>query len=123
MQFHRLSSNRLGIKILGGTVLALGALTASVMPALASPNSNLAVTSDFIAYSGQGFTGNHVDIDTCGGHNMPFALGSYQWLNRGQSALLYNTTDEQGTPVTTLPADHAEQMATPVGWKSIFIVC
>ena len=118
-----MKSRQLGLRALAGTVVALGALAASVTPALAEPASPDASTSIFIAYSGTGYTGTPTDISGCGGHNMPYPVKSYQWLNRGQSGRMYNTANEQGAAATVLPADHAEQQSTPVGWKSIFIVC
>jgi len=118
-----MKSRQLGLRALAGTVVALGALAASVTPALAEPASPDASTSIFIAYSGTGYTGTPTDISGCGGHNMPYPVKSYQWLNRGQSGRMYNSANEQGAAATVLPADHAEQQSTAVGWKSIFIVC
>lgn len=123
MKPFRSSGSRLGFRAVASAVVVVGALVASVTPALAAPNSPDAVTSEFIAYSQSNFTGTATIIDGCGGHNMPYPVGSYEWINRGQSARLYNLANEQGTTVAQLAADTAASSSTGVGWKSIFIVC
>ncbi len=117
MQSRRFRSGRPALKVLAGTFVALGVLTASVSPAVA------AETSIFIAYSGSGFSGKVTNINGCGTHNMPYAVGSYQWLARGQSGRMYNVKNASGVTVAILDSGTDTSSSKGVGWKSIFIVC
>lgn len=122
-------------KILVGALLATGALAASASSAVATPvhpattSARPAVitphaeTSIFIAYSAKGFGGKTTNISGCGVHNMPYALGSYDWIARGQSAYMYNVANAAGTIQTTLGSGTNADSLNPVGWKSLFIVC
>ncbi|HEX6468293.1 MAG TPA: MiAMP1 family antimicrobial peptide [Streptosporangiaceae bacterium] len=92
-------------------------LTASVSPAAA------AETSIFIAYSKPGHTGTQRNINGCGPHNMPYPVGSYEWVARGQSGKMYNVSNAAGVSVATLASDTNASSSRGVGWKSIFIVC
>lgn len=135
MQFHRFRAGRPAPKVLVGTLVALGALTAAVSPAAAAPVHPAAVsvrpaavtpdaeTSIFIAYSGKGFSGKTTNVNGCGVHNFTYALGSYDWVARGQSAYLYNVANAAGTIVATLGSGTNADSMSGVGWKSIFIVC
>jgi hypothetical protein len=135
MRSRRFGNGYLGAKLLAGSVIALSAVAASVTPALASPAvqshvsaraetlSSAAETSIFIAYSGRNQTGKVTNINGCGGHNMPYAVGSYAWVARGQSAFLYNSANEGGTITGRLGAGTNANSNSPVGWKSILIIC
>jgi hypothetical protein len=133
MQSHQLRSGRRVLKVLVGTAVALGALTASVPPALAAPipsaaSGRLAVvtpddeTSIFIAYPYGDFNGVPVNVSGCGPHDLPY-VWSYQWIGRGQSGFMYNLPGERGIREATLPSNGNTSSPSPVGWESIFIVC
>jgi hypothetical protein len=82
-----------------------------------------AETSIFVAYSKANHTGTATNINGCGVHNMPYAVGSYEWIARGQSARMYNVANASGTTVATLGSATSASSSTGVGWKSMFIVC
>lgn len=84
--------------------------------------SSAAYASQYVAYEGPGFTGRSVVIDRCGPSNIPFH-GSYKWYGDGQSGRMYNQPDAQGVAHFELASDRNAEQRTPVGWKSIFIVC
>jgi hypothetical protein len=111
---------RIGRSALAVMLAAIGALA---MLAVSGPSASAAETSIFIAYPQTGFGGNPVDINGCGGHNLPTTVNSYQWVARGQTGYMYNQTNEQGVIETTLSSDQDASQKTHVGWKSIFIVC
>lgn len=88
--------------------------------AIATPDAE---TSIFIAYSKTNFGGKFTNINGCGGHDMPYAVGSYQWVAKGQSSFLYNQTKEQGVITGRLGSGTNADSKNPVGWKSILIIC
>src|SRR3712207_2070863 len=96
-------------------VLALTAATVAV-------GTGAAYASQYVAYEGPGFSGRSVVIDACGMSNIPFH-GSYRWYGDGQSGRMYNQPNAQGAAHFTLASDRNAEQRTPVGWKSIFIVC
>ncbi|MEU7890283.1 MiAMP1 family antimicrobial peptide [Microbispora bryophytorum] len=85
-------------------------------------SAGAAYASQYVAYEGPGFSGRSMVIDRCGMSNIPFH-GSYRWYGDGQSGRMYNQPDAQGVAHFTLAADRNAEQRTPVGWKSIFIVC
>lgn len=117
MRSRRFRSGRPAVKALASVFVALGMLAATVSPAVA------AETSIFIAYSAKNFGGKITDINGCGVHNMPYAVGSYQWLARGQSGRMYNVKNAAGATVAVLGSGTDASSSKGVGWKSIFIVC
>ncbi len=54
--------------------------------------------------------------------NIPFH-GSYKWYGDGQSGRMYNQPNAQGVAHFTLDSARNAEQRTPVGWRSIFIVC
>jgi hypothetical protein len=99
-------------------IFLLPALTAGIIVITAGA----AHASQYIAYEGQGFTGRSVAITACGVSNIPFG-GSYKWYGDGQSGRMYNQPNAEGVAHFTLPSNRNAEQRTPVGWKSIFIVC
>jgi hypothetical protein len=146
MLSHRFRGNRPALTMLAGvlaTFAALGAFAvSSASSAMAAPTGHAvsaparhvvsaptrvlvpaAETSSFVAYSGTSFTGTARDINGCGTHNMPFAVKSYQWIARGQSGRMYNCTNAACAVNHVLGSGSNSSQSTPVGWKSVFIVC
>jgi hypothetical protein len=99
-------------------ILLVPAITAGIVVATAGA----AYASQYVAYEGPGFTGRSVVVDACGVSNLPFN-GSYKWYGDGQSGRMYNQPDAKGVMHFELPSDDGAEQRTPVGWKSIFIVC
>ncbi|SDM66520.1 MiAMP1 family antimicrobial peptide [Nonomuraea jiangxiensis] len=97
-----------------------------LVPAIAAGiiaiTAGAAQASQYVAYEGRGFTGRSVVLDACGVSNIPFH-GSYKWYGDGQSGRMYNQPNAQGVAHFTLPSNRNAEQRTPVGWKSIFIVC
>ncbi|MGN9785969.1 MiAMP1 family antimicrobial peptide [Nonomuraea sp. ZG12] len=97
-----------------------------LVPAIAAGiiaiTAGVAHASQYIAYEGRGFTGRSVVIDACGVSNIPFH-GSYKWYGDGQSGRMYNQRDAKGVMHFELASNRNAEQRTPVGWKSIFIVC
>ena len=97
-----------------------------LVPAIAAGiiaiTAGAAHASQYIAYEGRGFTGRSVVIDACGVSNIPFH-GSYKWYGDGQSGRMYNQRDAKGVMHFELASNRNAEQRTPVGWKSIFIVC
>ena len=73
--------------------------------------------------SGTSFTGSPKDIHGCGVHNRPFPVNSYKWFARGQSGRMYNCFNAACAVNVVLGASTDASQSTPVGWRSIFIVC
>lgn len=99
-------------------ILLVPAMTAAIIAITAGA----AHASQYIAYEGRGFSGRSVVIDACGVSNIPFN-GSYKWYGDGQSGRMYNQRDAKGVAHYTLASNRNAEQRTPVGWKSIFIVC
>lgn len=95
-------------------------LAAAAMSVVAAAGS--AVASQLVVYEGEGFSGRSHVITACGTSNLPYH-GSYKWYGDGQSGRMYNQPNAQGVAHFTLPSDRNAEQRTPVGWKSIFIVC
>jgi MiAMP1 len=129
MQFHRFRTT----KLLAGSLMALGALAVPVSAMAAPAHGTIsapatvtvpaAETSSFVAFSGTSFTGTARDINGCGVHNMPFAVKSYHWIARGQSGRMYNVANAAGAAVFVFNSGESGSSSTPVGWKSIDIIC
>jgi hypothetical protein len=90
--------------------------------AIIAITAGAAHASQYIAYGDRGFTGRSVVIDACGVSNIPFH-GSYKWYGDGQSGRMYNQPDARGVMHFELASNRNAEQRTPVGWKSIFIVC
>jgi hypothetical protein len=99
-------------------ILLVPAITAAIIMITAGA----AYASQYVAYEGPGFSGRSVVIDRCGVSNIPYH-GSYKWYGDGQSGRMYNQPDAQGVAHFTLPSDRNAEQRSPVGWRSIFIVC
>ncbi|NJP92380.1 MiAMP1 family antimicrobial peptide [Nonomuraea sp. FMUSA5-5] len=97
-------------------------LTSVFTAAIVAGTAGAAYASQYVAYEGPGFTGRSVVIDRCGVSNIPFN-GSYKWYGDGQSGRMYNQPNAQGVAHFTLASNRNAEQRTPVGWKSIFIVC
>ncbi|MEO3870155.1 MiAMP1 family antimicrobial peptide [Nonomuraea sp. B12E4] len=97
-------------------------LAPAIAAGIIAITAGAAHASQYIAYEGRGFTGRSVVLDACGVSNIPFN-GSYKWYGDGQSGRMYNQPNAQGVAHFTLPSDRNAEQRTPVGWKSIFIVC
>ncbi|MFI6340238.1 MiAMP1 family antimicrobial peptide [Streptomyces sp. NPDC050535] len=95
-------------------------ITAAAMTVVATAGT--AVASQYVAYEGEGFSGRSVVITACGTSNIPYH-GSYKWYGDGQSGRMYNQSNAQGVAHFTLASNRYAEQRTPVGWKSIFIVC
>lgn len=85
-------------------------------------SAGAAYASQYVAYEFPGFSGRSVVIDKCGVSNIPFH-GSYRWYGDGQGGRMYNLPNAEGVAHTVLPSNDNAEQRTPVGWKSIFIVC
>jgi len=135
--------------VLAGILFTLGAVAFSALPATAAPahsaaaaHSTVAVsalraaaapahgtvaprnlTSSWVVYSGTSFTGRAIDIHGCGTHNRPYPVNSYKWFARGQSGRMYNCFNAACAVNFVLPSNSNAEQSTPVGWRSIFIVC
>jgi len=95
------------------------ALTRSV----ATRPAHRRITSSWVVYPGTSFTGSPKDIHGCGVHNRPFPVNSYKWFARGQSGRMYNCFNAACAVNFVLGASTDASQSTPVGWRSIFIVC
>ncbi|MEV0386284.1 MiAMP1 family antimicrobial peptide [Nonomuraea sp. NPDC050643] len=97
-------------------------LTSAFTAAIIAGTAGAAYASQYVAYEGAGFTGRSVVISKCGTSNIPFH-GSYKWYGDGQSGRMYNQPNAEGVMHFELPSNRGAEQRTPVGWKSIFIVC
>ncbi|MFC5823495.1 MiAMP1 family antimicrobial peptide [Nonomuraea insulae] len=97
-------------------------LTSAFTAAIIAGTAGAAYASQYVAYEGQGFSGRSVVISACGVSNIPYH-GSYKWYGDGQSGRMYNQPNGQGVAHFTLASDRNAEQRSPVGWKSIFIVC
>ncbi|WP_283134629.1 MiAMP1 family antimicrobial peptide [Rhizohabitans arisaemae] len=93
-----------------------------ISAAMLAVMASAAYASQYVAYEGQAFTGRSVVIDRCGVSNIPFG-GSYKWYGDGQSGRMYNQPNAEGVMHFELRSNRNAEQRTPVGWKSIFIVC
>ncbi|WP_043267364.1 MiAMP1 family antimicrobial peptide [Streptomyces sp. CT34] len=112
--------SRRAAAVLVATAAIGGAVAAA--PATAAESRPAGMTSSFVAYPGTSFTGQPVDINGCGLHDIP-AHGSYKWIARGQSGRMYDQPGAGGPVHTVLASDENAEQSTPFGWQSIFIVC
>ncbi len=95
-------------------------VAAAAMSVVAAAGS--AAASQLVVYEGEGFSGRSAAITACGASNLPFH-GSYKWYGDGQSGRMYNQPDARGVAAFTLASDRNAEQRTPVGWRSVFIVC
>ena len=79
--------------------------------------------SEFTVWSALNYKGTKREFDTCGVHNMPFAIKSYLWVGLGQTGNMYNALNAGGVVEWTFPSSGTEQSPRADGWKSILIVC
>jgi hypothetical protein len=134
MLFHRIRSSRPGIRVLAGTLLALGVAAGTASAAAAAPVPRAASAhevpahadhvlkaSEFVAYTGRSFTGTVHVITRCGGHNIPLPLNSWRFFYRGESVKLYNERNEGGAVLVIFHSN--EQSPVPAPFKSLVIVC
>nr|WP_240973169.1 MiAMP1 family antimicrobial peptide [Nonomuraea sp. FMUSA5-5] len=110
------------VSSVGRTRVKKFVLTSVFTAAIVAGTAGAAYASQYVAYEGPGFTGRSVVIDRCGVSNIPFN-GSYKWYGDGQSGRMYNQPNAQGVAHFTLASNRNAEQRTPVGWKSIFIVC
>ncbi|GLX97063.1 MULTISPECIES: MiAMP1 family antimicrobial peptide [Herbidospora] len=97
-------------------------LLTSALAAVIAGTAGMAHASVYVAYEGPGFSGRSVALSACGINNIPFG-GSYKWYGTGQSGRMYNLPNAQGVAHFTLDSNRNAEQITPVGWKSVFIVC
>ena len=95
----------------------------AVTRSTAARSAHRRITSSWVVYSGTSFTGTARDIHGCGVHNRPYPVNSYKWFARGQSGRMYNCFNAQCAVNVILGAGTNASQSTPVGWKSIDIIC
>jgi len=95
----------------------------AVTRSTAARSAHRRITSSWVVYSGTSFTGTARDIHGCGVHNRPYPVNSYKWFARGQSGRMYNCFNAACAVNFVLSSNQNASQSTPVGWRSIFIVC
>lgn len=103
-------------------VSAISASLVAVMGGAANASMSGDTDSTFVAYEWPGFTGRTQVIDTCGVTNLSYH-GSYKWYGSGQAGRMHNQINARGPVHFILPTNNNAKQKTPVGWKSIFVVC
>jgi hypothetical protein len=124
MLFHRIRSSRPGIRMLAGTVLAVGVVAGSATAAVATPahqGGSVRSTSSFVAFTKQNFGGSRHTLTGCGGHNIPTPLGSWKVFYSGKEIRMYNHVNEGGTVVFRFDGNSSSRQGA--GWKSLLVAC